>query len=788
MTKENHPMEKIHIVIICLTVLAIFGVVLVSCSKHGDGQTSITQETNQDTGDSTAETSQPEPSFEELPLNDPLTLNSGDSSITLQAVESALFIRSLTTAQGVNVASDSSEYSLPYMIERDGKNYAAKWQISSVAKKTYGTEKCEALFTYADQSGSEALLTICVTAHTGITGPFEFAAGMENTKAEDIRIKPGDFASVYYNVGDDAYVMAVKKESGQAEGYTHFDGQHFSGSGIYKYDVNTSLQTSVWCNTNQDWNGSGYIPMVYMQGKQAGAYCALEWSSGAVFVQGYRDGTARMSVNMDGIAVAADSKIFSTIIRGKETFLFPTVYFGAYDGEEIDDGSNLFKKWFFAIKVPDNLRENPNEPFSQMDMQAGLDAADMNVDAIKWDYGWWSNDARGSVGNWTSYEGSWKVRNKGYLSVMEGYSCVTLKGFTTKAKNMGVSLTLYVLLHDTLDSSGKVTDREGEFNSLSHPDWFSDRRIDSGMGNSADLGNEECVAYLQQAMKKFFSNNGVTTWRSDFEPISRSSNLKNRHDANGSDVQYWCTVGFKELAEYLIDNVKDFRYESCSSGGSMKDLFTATLATVINCDDAANYLSMRATFYDSSYVIHPSQLQMPCNTDFFNPSKDSFYPAVKSTCTDEDYDFKDAMLDMGFRTQLLGSPMFSSWTGTVMRDYITEYATMYEEKVRPLVREGDLYHILPRPDGVNWDGVMYSDADSSNEIKGAVFLFKPSEKASDTCTVKLDGLNGETMYKLSFEDREEQNCVVKGSELMETGITVSIKSIGSEIIWITEDR
>ncbi len=745
----------------------------------------MTGDTNSISGGTDTDTLQTGPSLVELPKDEPVTLKSGASEITLQAAESTLYIRSLTTAQGTNVAADDSEYSLPYIIERDSKNYTAVWKLSSVEKKVYETKE-EAVFTYEDQSGSKCVLTIHVTAHIDIVGPFEFVTKMENTRVADLRIKPGDFASAKFNVGDGAYVMSVKKESGQAEGYTHFDGQHFNGDGIYKYDVNGSLQTSIWCNTNQNWNGSGYLPMVYMQGKSAGAYCALEWSSGAVFVQGYNDGTAEMSVNMDGIAVDATSPIFSTIVRGKETFVFPTVYYGAYDGEKVDDGSNLFKKWFFAIKVPANLREDPAEPFSQMDMQVGLDAAELNVDAIKWDYGWWSNDARGSVGNWTSYEGSWKVRSTAYQNVMKSYGCVTLKRFTTKANSMGVSLTTYLLLHDTLDSNGKVTDKEGEFNSLTHPDWFSNRRIDKGMGESADLGNEACVAFLQEEMKEFFTKNGVTTWRSDFEPISRSSNLENRHDANGSDVQYWCTVGFKELAEYLIENVEGFRYESCSSGGSMKDLFTATLATVINCDDAANYLSMRTTFYDSSYVIHPSQLQLPCNMDFCNPSKSTFYPVVNSTCTDEDYDFKDTMLDMGFRTQLLGAPMFSSWTGTVLRDYVKEYSTMYEEKVRALVRDGDLYHILPRPDGVNWDGVMYADSDSSNEIKGAVFLFKPSENTSETYTVKLDGLDAETTYKLTFEDRDEQNCTVKGSELMKTGITVSIKSIGSEIIWITE--
>ena len=49
-------------------------------------------------------------------------------------------------------------------------------------------------------------------------------------------------------------------------------------------------------------------------------------------------------------------------------------------------------------------------------------------------------------------------------------------------------------------------------------------------------------------------------------------------------------------------------------------------------------------------------------------------------------------------------------------------------------------HVLPRPDGVNWDGIQYVDADSENEIKGALFVFKPSEQGGKTKTIRLRGL------------------------------------------------
>ena len=35
---------------------------------------------------------------------------------------------------------------------------------------------------------------------------------------------------------------------------------------------------------------------------------------------------------------------------------------------------------------------------------------------------------------------------------------------------------------------------------------------------------------------------------------------------------------------------------------------------------------------------------------------------------------------------------------------IKKAVAVYKEKLRPLVRNADLYHIFPRPDGIHWDG------------------------------------------------------------------------------------
>jgi hypothetical protein len=105
--------------------------------------------------------------------------------------------------------------------------------------------------------------------------------------------------------------------------------------------------------------------------------------------------------------------------------------------------------------------------------------------------------------------------------------------------------------------------------------------------------------------------------------------------------------------------------------------------------------------------------------------------------------------------------------------------------MRPLIRNGNLYHILPRPDGVHWDGLQYVDLESENEIMGMVLLWKPSNEEGPQKTVKLRGLEADASYQLTFEDRKEQNAVYTGAQLME-GLTVTIEGdFGSEMIWIS---
>jgi len=391
------------------------------------------------------------------------------------------------------------------------------------------------------------------------------------------------------------------------------------------------------------------------------------------------------------------------------------------------------------------------------------DLASWGIDSMQWDYGWWPG---GPSNGWRGGEGDWRLGNPDYISVINELGLSTWSEYGEYLEEMGLEYTTYFLLHD-----GESTDPNAlsSIGPNAHPEWFTNRRITAGY--SADLGNDDAVDWIKQRLLTVMNANHIDTYRSDFEPIAITSNNINNHKYI-SDVPYWNAKGFYEILDYLYANKPGFRYENNGPGGNMKDYATLKRSNVVNLADSANYKDMRKVFYDSSYAIHPAQLMAPVNMDVF------------SSIPNED--------DYGWRSVILGAIMTASPTAAEghlpynEELYAQEYYSMYRDKIRPLVRNANLYHILPRPDEVNWDGIQYYDSEvtDSDQIKGAVFLFKPTDTEGDTKLIQFKGLDPNAVYTLEFEDRTVQNTTKTGAQLM-AGLTVTIpENRGSEIIWL----
>ena len=225
------------------------------------------------------------------------------------------------------------------------------------------------------------------------------------------------------------------------------------------------------------------------------------------------------------------------------------------------------------------------------------------------------------------------------------------------------------------------------------------------------------------------------------------------------------------MLDWLIANHPGFRYECCDCGSTWKDYATACRATTICGIDAGDPLSLRKMFHTSSYAIHPAQLQLILEITFAT-KKESMVYALRS-CT-------------------LGQPWFGL-CGTGKDHYIMpsdhppiiepmkQTVALYKSRLRGLIREGDVYHLFLRPDGVDWDGIQYQDPATGH---GAVLIFKPANKIN-VRRVVLRGLDPRKTYSLTFQDRPEQNTRKGGAELMDEGFDVTLKGQNvSEIVWI----
>ena len=311
---------------------------------------------------------------------------------------------------------------------------------------------------------------------------------------------------------------------------------------------------------------------------------------------------------------------------------------------------------------------------------------------------------------------------------------------------------------DFWDGSGKCwyTDRDWTF----HPQFwptgfdFAAKAHQAGLKASLYMGGTYKDADLAtragrdaelEAVLSRYDQGWFDVWRTDLytapkEPMPQT---------------YEGVSSFLHIQDHLISQRPGYRYENCCNGGKYKGFAICRRMTFCTMNDVDNTAwKTRTTYYANTFAINPVQL------------KSDLGPAETA------YDL---------RTDMLGSILTWAADNPVYREHIA----LYKSKQRPILRGGNVYHILPMPDGTNWDGLQFFNPDLD---RGSVFLFKPSVKAAggDSKLIKLKGLSRQATYALHFQERTKLNCAKTGAQFMDEGITASEMTgdRASEIIWI----
>lgn len=662
-------------------------------------------------------------------------LESKDTSLTIAVDGDKMYIEKMVSLDNNYewISADEAQQ-MPLVGYVNGK--ATDWKF--VDKKISGDHGSKLLtLTFTNEAPAMELKAYW-EVHPDEEGPVKYWAEIENKSGDTLTFEQKDIIS-----GD----LVVTADSQATLNY--FERQTYTGLEIDNYTHCDEI-TAGYENVNVTRNEAAQTSRDYRL-----PYQVIRTSNGNGFYYGYWYGFGTMKVKTgdDPTKIRVSSYLgdSGTITRKLEAgdmdgdgiqdadlnLTVPAMFFGTFNGS-LDEGCNRMKNWFWKFYMTDTLRENENEPLVELHLPFNSEkewteylekhnVADWGVQLLKQDY-WWT------VPNSPPSDGSfnWDLHQKWSPDKTKWPNGMTLGNI---AHENGLQQSLYFCdtyeLTDLLDWNG----RNKNLNALSTrlKDW----KIDY--------------------------------YRSDFAmqgPYEKAIN------------NYAAYEGYMWMLDQLINDeeLPTFRYESCSGGGTLKAFSALERMTFMTNEDSARAMPNRAVTYTDLYMINPAQIKMDIAID---------WPAIEGPITDQEaYDY------YVFRTGLLGAMMICPSTNLAgFSEHQIEVAKetygIYNTKQRAIIRNCDVYHILPTPDGTNWDGIEYFNDDLG---MGSILLYRPSSNCDYTeKAIYPEGLKPSATYRVEFEDNTDLNVIKTGAQLMENGINVRMdKNYDSEIIWLTE--
>jgi hypothetical protein len=485
---------------------------------------------------------------------------------------------------------------------------------------------------------------------------------------------------------------------------------------------------TITASDEQDW-----IPFVAVDSNgKCGVYLGWEWSNGRIAMAADPAAT--------GVCLKmGNSDNFKTDLAAGETFEVPPGFLGAYAGN-LDDAGNSLRHYLFKYNMPALIQRDTSFP------------------KVEW-------NAFAATGKG---QGSWDPTEKKYYPLIDDIAPL---GFEEVVIDIGWWSSYG-------DPGHIVTDAA---------DW------PSGMAAAADYAHKHGLRFglYDNEPELLTTENGKKERIADITFL-----LKNLHadfyrsDATGGgvitgghgaahrahypeDIAYWSTKGFYEVLDTLYARIPTFLWENCAGGGRIKDFGALRRAAKIQNQDRYYPIDARRAFYDSSYCFPAMQLGTLVGAWGDWQATGSVYE-FRSCALGAAYWHPDAPNGGN------GGPVWS----TSQKAAIKRAVATYKEKLRPLIRNADLYHVFPRPDGLHWDGIEYFDPAAK---RGVVYLFKPSEGNGDEATkVKLRGVRADARYRVTFEDGTNPAAEKSGAELI-AGIDVRLRGgLASELMFFQE--
>jgi hypothetical protein len=653
------------------------------------------------------------------------SLENEDTYITIAIINNRPAICELkNTKNGWNWIKEFSEMPLPEIVLSGDKSYQPDWKYKeAIMEKGNGTKLTLRFFSTIPNLELESVWE----AKPGV-GPVENMVSVKNISGGCIIFKNASVISSNITITADSAISLWRFNKARYLGLKYKTDYPLVNK--QKIGINDSIFYFL-SNDAMDYTVkgvNGHLPFqVFDVNSRHGLYIGYEWSFG-IFKN--RTGSDPLTVNYN--AYLWDSS--SVTKENGQIFNVPAMFYGTYTGD-LDDGCNKMKRWFWNYKITPTLKNNPNEPLIEYCLPG--DEAELIEFYKKYHVAEWGAELGKIDIEWLDGAGNdWKKGDfKKYANWVPDpakWPHGMTAGDIVHSNNQKLSLYMNFIF---------------EYNDIGTPE-----------------GRKKEIDALITRYDKWHYD----YWRSDMTLEAPYSYLSHE--------------GLLEILDYMISNRPDFRYEHCAGAGLLKDFTTLQRINVLTNEDSGGSDFHRESFYSSSYMINPVQIKADIAITLgpYGEAPDSSHNANTSP----------GWVNYVLRSGFLGANMSACVFDPDQIEEVKTHWQLYKTHQRPILRgskvgdmPADVYHILPAPDGINWDGIEFFNTSLN---KGSVILFKPLETAADSMAIIFKGLNRKEIYSIFFQDRKEQNTRMTGAELMEQGILVKgmIGKYASEIIWI----
>jgi alpha-galactosidase len=233
---------------------------------------------------------------------------------------------------------------------------------------------------------------------------------------------------------------------------------------------------------------------------------------------------------------------------------------------------------------------------------------------------------------------------------------------------------------------------------------------------------------------------------------------------NSTDVSYHAVHAYYDIYSKMRRAHPGLIFEICDDGGRMVDFGSAAHGDYFSITDTYDPLSNRRAFFDTSYMLPPAMLESYVEK-WPTPQPENFLYMLRSGM-------------MGWLTIMIDT---TTWTPE-QHEAARQAIALYKEKLRPLIRDAQLYHVSQRPDGVRWDGMEYWDP---QRRKGVLYAFRGTVADEDDHQFRLMGLDPAARYRIHFEDGSSKDGEETGTHLMTNGVQVHLaRPLSSELVFV----